>query len=231
MKEVVVIEDEQDIADLIMLHLADLGCRCTHFINGIDGLQHARSEAFDLLILDINLPGMNGFDICKTLREAQIKQPIVMLTARNDESDKIDGLEIGADDYITKPFSIREFIARIKAVFRRMEIDAQSQRRPMHSVKFKDLFIQAQTRLVTLNNERLELTKREFDLLYLLATHPGVTFTRKELLSKVWGDEYSGYEHTVNTHINRLRNKLELDPNDPQYIVTTWGIGYRFNDL
>ncbi|MDZ4750082.1 MAG: response regulator transcription factor [Flavobacteriales bacterium] len=230
MKEVIIIEDESSIADLIKLHLQDIDCEVHCFVNGKDGYQFALKNPFDLLILDINLPGMNGLDICRELRANKITSPILMLTARTEEIDKVLGLETGADDYITKPFGIREFLARVKAIFRRVEIDRVEQFESIKLIEFKGLSIDRKKRKVELRGGRIELTPKEFDLLYTLATNPGVTFERKELLSKVWGYDFEGYEHTVNSHINRLRGKIEKDPNNPEYVLTTWGVGYRFAD-
>lgn len=230
MKRVVIIEDEKDIAELIELHLEDLQSETKMFHNGKEGYEAVLNDPPDLLILDINLPGMNGLDICKRLRENKVNFPILMLTARAEEIDKILGLETGADDYLTKPFSVRELIARVKAIFRRIEIDTQSDEEEA-VINFKDLSIDKKKRKVTINGERIELTPKEFDLLYLLAANPGVTYDRKDLLNLVWSYDFEGYEHTVNSHINRLRSKVEKDPNKPEYVLTTWGVGYRFNDV
>jgi DNA-binding response OmpR family regulator len=229
-KKVIIIEDELDIAELLKLHLIDLGADLLLFGDGQKGYEYVSQNPFDLLILDINLPGMNGMDICARLREIGVTAPIMMLTARTEEADKVMGLEIGADDYITKPFSIREFLARVKAIFRRREIDQAVTNDAQTIINYKALHIDRRKRLVTKNDEVLELTPKEFDLLLLLASNPGITYDRKELLNQVWGYDFEGYEHTVNSHINRLRNKLETNPNQPEYVLTTWGIGYKFND-
>ncbi len=230
MKEVIIIEDETSIADLLKLHLQDMECDVYCFSNGKEGYQYALKNRFDLMILDINLPGMNGLDICRNLRSEKITGPILMLTARTEEIDKVLGLETGADDYITKPFSIREFLARVKAIFRRVEIDRVEQSESLKAIEFKSLNIDRKKRKVELKGTRVELTPKEFDLLFMLANNPGVTFSRKDLLSKVWGYDFEGYEHTVNSHINRLRAKIEKDPNNPEFVLTTWGVGYRFAD-
>lgn len=230
MKEVIIIEDETSIADLIKLHLQDMECEVYCFTNGKEGYQYALKNHFDLMILDINLPGMNGLDICRDLRSEKITSPILMLTARTEEIDKVLGLETGADDYITKPFSIREFLARVKAIFRRVDIDRVEQSESVKTIEFKGISIDRKKRKVELKGNRVELTPKEFDLLYMLANNPGVTFSRKDLLSKVWGYDFEGYEHTVNSHINRLRAKIEKDPNTPEFVLTTWGVGYRFAD-
>jgi DNA-binding response OmpR family regulator len=230
MKSVYIIEDEKDIAELIELHLEDLNAEVKMFHSGREGYEAILESTPDLVILDINLPEMNGMDICKRLRADKINIPILMLTARSEEIDKILGLETGADDYLTKPFSVRELIARVNALFRRVEIDKEVEEDEDPTIKYKELIIDRKKRKVTINNQRIELTPKEFDLLYLLASNPGVTYDRKDLLNLVWSYDFEGYEHTVNSHINRLRSKIEEDPNKPHYVLTTWGVGYRFND-
>ena len=229
MKKVLIIEDDREISDLLVLHLKDLGCEVKQCFDGLNGVKTAESELFDLIILDIMLPGMDGFDVCKELRKTEILTPIIMLTSKSEETDKVLGLEFGADDYLTKPFSIREFIARVKAIFRRIE-SLQKEKDDKSELKFGTLRIDSLNRIVLLNNNRIELTPKEFDLLYLMASHPGRTYTRKNLLNMIWRTQYSGYEHTVNSHINRLRSKIETDVSKPLYILTSWGVGYRFND-
>ncbi|MFZ4785756.1 MAG: winged helix-turn-helix domain-containing protein, partial [Flavobacteriales bacterium] len=172
----------------------------------------------------------NGLEICREIREKNLTFPIIMLTARTEEEDKVKGLELGADDYITKPFGIREFLARVKAVCRRFEKEKVDASHEPQEIFFRELQIDKAKRIVILQQKRLELTPKEFDLLYLLASNKGVTYDRKKLLNLVWGYDFEGYEHTVNTHINRLRAKIEKDPNQPEYVLTTWGVGYRFND-
>lgn len=230
MHRVIIIEDEQDIAELIQIHLEEMECQTLHFRDGLKGYQYALENNFDALILDVNLPSMSGIDICKQLRASSIKSPILMLTARSEEADKILGLEIGADDYLTKPFSVRELAARVKALLRRVQIDT-TQDKDLRSIHVKDLEINPKIRKVTLRGTRIELTPKEFELLYLLASNPGVTYDRSDLLNQVWGYDFEGYEHTVNSHINRLRAKVERDPAKPDYVLTTWGVGYRFTDV
>ena len=229
MKRVLIIEDDMEISNLLEIHLSDLNCEINRQFDGIEGLREAKSGDFDLIVLDIMLPGMNGFEICKEIRKAEINTPILMLTSKSEETDKVLGLEFGADDYLTKPFSIREFIARAKAIFRRVD-SLNKEKEEKKDLKFGNLKIDYTNRIVQLNNDRVELTQKEFDLLYLMASHPGRTYTRENLLNLIWGTQYSGYEHTVNSHINRLRNKIEEDISKPEYILTTWGVGYRFND-
>lgn len=175
------------------------------------------------------LPNVNGLEICKEVRRKDIYTPILMLTSKSEEMDKVIGLEVGADDYLTKPFSIREFIARVKAILRRVEA-IQKEIGSDADISVSDLTIEASKKKVSVKGERVELTPKEFDLLHLLASHPGKTYTREQLLNILWGYQYNGYEHTVNSHINRLRSKIEPDISNPKYILTSWGVGYRFNE-
>lgn len=229
MKKVLVIEDDKSIADLLEIHLKDLNCDVTTVMDGIDGLKTATSEFFDLIVLDLMLPHLNGLEICKEVRRKDIYTPILMLTSKSEEMDKVLGLEVGADDYLTKPFSIREFIARVKAILRRVEA-IQKEIGSEADISVSDLSIEVSKRKVSLGGDRIELTPKEFDLLHLLASHPGKTYTREQLLNILWGYQYNGYEHTVNSHINRLRSKIEPDISKPKYILTSWGVGYRFNE-
>lgn len=229
MKKVLVIEDDKSIADLLEIHLKDLNCEVTTNLDGSEGLKTATSEPFDLIVLDLMLPKVDGLEICKEVRRKDIYTPILMLTSKSEEMDKVLGLEVGADDYLTKPFSIREFIARAKAILRRVEA-IQKEIGSDADIKVNDLTIEASKRKVTLRGDRIDLTPKEFDLLHLLASHPGKTYTREQLLNILWGYQYNGYEHTVNSHINRLRSKIEPDISKPTYILTSWGVGYRFNE-
>ena len=229
MKKVLVIEDDKSIADLLEIHLKDLNCEVTTKMDGSEGLKSATSDPFDLIVLDLMLPKVDGLEICKEVRRKDIYTPILMLTSKSEEMDKVLGLEVGADDYLTKPFSIREFIARAKAILRRVDA-IQKEIGSDADIKVSDLAIEASKRKVTLNGERIDLTPKEFDLLHLLASHPGKTYTREQLLNILWGYQYNGYEHTVNSHINRLRSKIEPDISNPKYILTSWGVGYRFNE-
>lgn len=230
MKDVLIIEDDKSIADLLEIHLRDLSCNVIKIPDGKVGLRDALINNYDLIVLDLMLPGLDGLDICKEIRKKEIYTPILMLTSKSEEFDKVLGLEVGADDYLTKPFSIREFIARVKAIFRRVQA-IQKESDEYSDISAGDLVLEASKRRVTLDGERIELTPKEFDLLYLMASHPGKTYTREQLLNLLWGYQYNGYEHTVNSHINRLRNKIESDLSSPVYILTSWGVGYRFNEL
>ena len=229
---VLIIEDDSDIIQLLSIHLTDLGCRIESATNGQQGLAIAKEECFDLIILDIMLPGLNGMEICRKIRQTDRQTPILMLTAKSEEIDKVLGLETGADDYLTKPFSVREFIARVKVIFRRKEDHDTLQNAVTTSalIAYSGLEIDIDKRKVLLNNKRIELSPREFELLALLASNPGKSYSRKRLLNLVWGYDFEGYEHTVNSHINRLRGKIEEDVSNPKFILTTWGVGYRFNE-
>ncbi|SHK20309.1 DNA-binding response regulator, OmpR family, contains REC and winged-helix (wHTH) domain [Reichenbachiella agariperforans] len=230
-KKVLIIEDDESIVELLTIHLRDLHCEVSSAYRGNEGATMAMTGDYDLIVLDINLPEKDGLDVCRELRAATVLTPILMLTARSEEIDKILGLETGADDYLTKPFNIREFTARVKAIFRRSDMSRpQNQKEELATIVLGSLSIDQEKRKVLKYNERIELTPKEFDLLILLAQHPGRSYSRERLLSLVWGYEFNGYEHTVNSHINRLRAKIEDNMNAPHYILTTWGVGYRFND-
>ncbi len=226
---ILLVEDEPDIADLLSIHLRDLGYRVDAVADGALGLQKALAEPYALIILDLMLPGMNGLEVCKRLRASERATPILMLTSKAEEVDKVVGLELGADDYVTKPFSIRELIARVRALLRRVELD-QPETEADDELEFGDLRIEPSKRKVWVADEPIELTAKEFDLLAIFALHPGKAFSRQELLDKVWGYQYAGYSHTVNSHINRLRSKIEPDPSTPRYVQTIWGVGYRFTE-
>ena len=228
MKKVLIIEDDPSIVELLEIHLQDLCYEPESVNDGIEGLELALSKEYDLLILDIMLPGKDGIEVCREIRAGGKTTPIMMLTAKSEEIDKILGLETGADDYLTKPFSVREFIARVKAIFRRIEMLKGSGIGTPVKLDFGQLSIDEEKRKVTIDDKRVDLTPKEFDLLLLLASNPGRSYSRSKLLSLIWGYEYEGYEHTVNSHINRLRAKIEPDLSNPKYILTTWGVGYRF---
>lgn len=229
-RRILVIEDDKDIARLLELHLRDEGHSVSVAADGKTGLQESLARPYDLVILDIILPGMDGLEVCRRLRGSRPDYtPILMLTAKSSDVDRILGLEIGADDYLTKPFNVRELLARVKALFRRMEAIGERNSAPStKSVRAGDLAIDPGKRKVTVMGKPVHLTAREFELLLEFASHPGRVYTRAQLLDKVWGYDYEGYEHTVNSHINRLREKIERDPARPRHIVTVRGVGYRF---
>lgn len=231
MDKVLLIEDDPHIGELISIHLKDLNCEVEVSTDGREGYEKAAAGNYSLIILDIMLPGMDGLEVCRQLRADKVNTHILMLTAKSEEIDKVLGLETGADDYLTKPFSIREFIARVKAILRRIKtLNNDSNSVKNESFNIENLTIDLVKRKVLLNDIKLELTPKEFDLLALLATKPGRVYSRSNLLDKIWGYNFNGYEHTVNSHINRLRAKIEPDINNPKYILTSWGVGYKFND-
>lgn len=228
-RKILVIEDEKDIAHLVELHLRDLGCDVTLAHDGRVGLDLALAQQFDLIVLDLMVPGLDGLEVCRSLRARPAYIPILMLTAKSTELDRVLGLEVGADDYLTKPFSIRELIARVKALFRRVDaLAAQNAGDEQQVLHVGDLVIDVDRRKVTLRDKQVELTAKEFALLLQFARHPGKVYTRSQLLDQVWNYSHDGYEHTVNSHINRLRAKIEHDPAHPDYILTVWGVGYKF---
>lgn len=230
MKKVLIVEDDPEIVNLLEIHLNDLSCEVIKAMDGKVGLEKALSINPDLIILDISLPEMDGIEVCRQVR-GQSNVPIIMLTAKSEEIDRVLGLEMGADDYITKPFSVREFIARVKAVFRRTSQSSEkSAVQTDTTLSFDDLSIDIEMRKVIVRGEKVELSPKEFELLVLMASHPGKSYSRSDLLKLIWGYDFNGYEHTVNSHINRLRAKIEADMNDPKYIITTWGVGYKFNE-
>jgi two-component system, OmpR family, alkaline phosphatase synthesis response regulator PhoP len=226
---ILLIEDDPEIAGLVQLHLRDEGYGVEHAAAGEPGLRLALQGGWALVILDLMLPGVGGLEICRQLREREHLVPILMLTAKSEEIDKVLGLELGADDYLTKPFSIRELLARVKAILRRVQMVGEAgAAAPVPTLQYGALAINLEKRRVALGGKPVELTAKEFDLLALFASHPGKPFNREQLLNQVWGYSYTGYEHTVNSHINRLRAKIEADPSHPRYIITVWGYGYRF---
>jgi DNA-binding response OmpR family regulator len=229
-RRALIVEDEPDIARLVQTHLGDIGCDADIAGSGAAAQRLIKDNDYQLVILDLMLPDSDGLSLCRTIRAAGDYIPILMLTAKSTELDRVLGLEVGADDYLTKPFSIPELLARIKALFRRVAAlsKQESDRQPGESVSYGGLQIDVEKRQVQLDGREVELTAREFELLLFFARHPGRVFSRVQLLDKVWGYNHDGYEHTVNSHINRLRAKIETDPSNPSYILTVWGVGYKF---
>ncbi|TVR28405.1 MAG: DNA-binding response regulator [Balneolaceae bacterium] len=227
---ILIVEDNKDLLNLLKINLSDQGYEIFTAKDGIAALDMYHNHHPDLIILDIMLPKMDGFDVCKSIRKENQAVPILMLTAKAEEVDKVLGLEIGADDYMTKPFSIRELLARVKAIFRRMHVNNNGDEDENKVLEFDELVLDTAKRKVTLNGNTIELTSKEYDLLLLFFSNPGKAYSREELLNTVWGYSYEGYSHTVNSHINRLRSKIEEDASDPHYIRTVWGVGYRFAD-
>jgi DNA-binding response OmpR family regulator len=229
---VLVIEDQAEIAGLIKLHLQDLSCSVDIASDGVSGLAAARGRPYDLVILDIMLPGLDGLEVCRQLRASRIDTPVMMLTAKAAEFDRVLGLELGADDYLTKPFSVRELIARVKAMFRRIDKLASGPTldRPDRPIQAGELHIDPARREARISGIPLPLTSKEFDLLLHFARNPGRVYTRVQLLDAVWGRGFEGYEHNVNCHINRLRAKIEANQARPAWILTVRGVGYKFAD-
>lgn len=231
MHSVLIIEDDKDISDLISIHLKDNNFEVVTAFDGRQGLVNATNNNYSLIVLDLMLPELDGMEVCKQLRINKINTPILILTSRAEEFDKVLGLELGADDYLTKPFSIREMVARVKAIIRRHEITHErSKENEDQELHFNNLYVNIEKRKVIVRNQPVDLSPKEFDLLVFLASKAGKTFSREQLLNQIWGVEFEGFEHTVNSHINRLRSKIEQDLNHPEFILTTWGVGYRFKE-
>ncbi|GAC19215.1 response regulator transcription factor [Paraglaciecola arctica] len=230
---VLLVEDDRDIAELIRVNLLELGVETIVQDQGDKALKMALENDYSLLILDVMLPEVSGLDICRQVREQKPSQAIIMLTAKSSETDRVLGLELGADDYITKPFSVRELQARVRSQLRKVHVlqaansaDVVDNNGPL---VIGDLHINQKNHQVVFQDNELELTATEFELLHHLASHPNQVFSRSQLLESVWGYHHSGYEHTVNSHINRLRAKIEIDATSPQIVQTVWGVGYKFN--
>lgn len=228
-ESILVVEDNKDLVNLLEINLNDAGYEVHIALDGEEAVEMFHSVDPSLILLDVMLPKMDGFDVCKKIRSENKQVPILMLTAKSEEVDKVLGLEIGADDYMTKPFSIRELLARIKAILRRSHLSDENTGKKS-KLKYKNLVMDPNKRRVQLDGKSIELTSKEYDLLLLFFSNPGKAYSREELLNDVWGYSYEGYSHTVNSHINRLRSKIEQDPSDPEYIKTVWGVGYRFAD-
>jgi two-component system, OmpR family, response regulator len=235
--QLLLVEDDPDLANLAALHLRDEGHEVEIIGDGKVASQRVEEQQYDLILLDLMLPGMDGLQICKQIRAADNFTPVIILTAKTSEVDRVLGLEFGADDYLSKPFSLRELMARVKAALRRStkysaassNADTADGEEEMEVLQLADMNIHRQKREVQIAGSVVELTAKEFDLLWHFAKHPGRVYTRADLLADVWGYGYDGFEHTVNSHINRLRNKIERDASNPQWIRTVWGVGYKFH--
>ncbi|MDX1617924.1 MAG: response regulator transcription factor [Balneolaceae bacterium] len=227
---ILIVEDDTEISELVQLNLQDQGYRTEISAEGDEAYQKIVTGRYDLIILDLMLPGTDGLEICKRMRADNDDTPLLMLTAKSEEFDKVLGLELGADDYLTKPFSIRELLARVKALLRRARQPSKKNDRDKNTDRLEigQLVIEPDKHKVRIGGRDVEVTVKEFELLLQFARNPGHAFSRQELLNKVWGYQFDGYEHTVNTHINRLRSKIEEDPSNPVYLKTVWGVGYRF---
>lgn len=224
---ILVIDDEQNILDLISAYLRREGYRVLTAQDGVNGLKLAQSSRPDIVILDIMLPGMDGIDVLRELRRTS-NAYVIMLSAKSEETDRVVGLTLGADDYVTKPFSPRELVARVKAALRRLSAPTPTITAPA-VLEFRRLRVDAGRRQVWKDNQPVELTEVEFDILWVLARHRGLVLTRQQILSHVWGENYYGEERVVDVHIGKIRRKLEDDPDQPRFIVTVRGVGYRFD--
>lgn len=226
---IAIIEDDANIRNLIKIVLSDLNVPIEEYDNGWKGLDGVTQKKYSLLVLDLMLPGVNGMEICRKIRQSNNTMPILMLTSKSEEDDKIAGLETGADDYLTKPFSNRELLARVKALLRRSVIKSDIDKKENNIISIGNLTLDTAGRILTKNNKEMPLSSKEFDLVQLFMSNPGRNYSRIEVLEKVWGEQFEGLEHTVNSNINRLRSKIEDDPTNPKYLITVWGLGYKFN--
>ena len=226
-KRILIVEDDEHIAELLRMHLSDEGFEVEHVADGRLGLAAVERGGWHALVLDLMLPGVDGLEICRRARAMAYYVPIIITSARSSEVHRILGLELGADDYLTKPFSVMELVARVRALLRRSEALARNARLEAGVLVLGGLSIDPIAREARVDGQAVELTPREFDLLYFFARQPGKVFSRLDLLNQVWGYQHDGYEHTVNTHINRLRTKIEKNPADPRRILTVWGRGYK----
>ncbi|CAN5178204.1 response regulator transcription factor [soil metagenome] len=226
-QNLLLVEDDDAIADLLLQQFQLAGYEVRREADGRQAMLALDAQVFDLVLLDLMLPGADGFDVCRHLRARHRLTPVIIISARTAEAHRVLGLELGADDYLVKPFSMLELLARVRAQLRRVELlrhappEAQVRFGPHHR-------LDTVTRELRVRDASIPLTLREFDLLYFLARHPGQVFSRTELLDRIWGHGFDGYEHTVNSTINRLRQKIEADPQQPRLIETVWGVGYRF---
>lgn len=229
--KLLVVEDDQNIQRMIVDYFKHVGFEVVTASDGDSGIKAAMDERPDALILDVMLPKTDGFSVCRHIRERNPSLPILILTAKDDVVDKVLGLEMGADDYITKPFSLRELEARLKSVLRRVRAKAKDgEEGDQAPIVRGNLRILPGRREVSILGKHVELTPKEFELLQLFASHPGRVYSRKYLLENIWDYTYSGYDRTIDSHINRLRAKIEEDPENPKMIMTVWGVGYKFAD-
>jgi DNA-binding response OmpR family regulator len=245
--KILIVEDEIDIAKLIKVHLSELDLHCDICTHGEEALAQALTQDYELILLDVMLPEISGLDICRQVRQEKPLQSIIMLTSKSSEIDRVLGLELGADDYMTKPFSIRELQARVRSQLRRVHalnakstdksnektedklVAAESSQQEKLGVSIGQLHVDHRYHQVTYKKKAINLTATEFELIDFFCQHPDQVFSRTQLLDGVWGYHHNGYEHTVNSHINRLRSKLEENCNEPQIIQTVWGVGYKLN--
>jgi len=227
-EHLLLVEDDDAIAVALRLHLEDAGYRLHREADGRHAMAAIDRQRWDLVLLDLMLPGADGWEVCRHLRARHADVPVIMLSARSAEAHRVLGLELGADDYLAKPFSMLELVARVRALLRRIE-QMRAVGAPKPEFRFGPFRLDTLRRALLRGDDEVSLTLREFDLLHFLLKHPGRPFSRGELLKRVWGDGFDGYEHTVNSHINRLRSRIEENPRDPKRVVTVWGVGYRFD--
>ena len=227
-EQLLLVEDDDAIAVALRHHLEGAGYSLHREANGHHAMAAIDRQRWDLVLLDLMLPGADGWEVCRHLRARHADVPVIMLSARSAEAHRVLGLELGADDYVAKPFSMLELVARIRALLRRIE-QLRSPAAPKQELRFGPFRLDTLRRALLRGSDTVPLTLREFDLLHFLLKHPGRPFGRSELLQRVWGAGFDGYEHTVNSHINRLRSRIEDDPRDPRRVVTVWGVGYRFD--
>ncbi len=227
-EHLLLVEDDDAIAVALRLHLEDAGYRLHREADGRQAMAAIDRQRWDLVLLDLMLPGADGWEVCRHLRALHADVPVIMLSARSAEAHRVLGLELGADDYVAKPFSMLELVARIRALLRRIE-QMRSAAASRQDFCFGSFRLDTVRRELLRDGTVVPLTLREFDLLHFLLKNPGRPFSRAELLQRVWGDGFDGYEHTVNSHINRLRSRIEDNPRDPRRVVTVWGVGYRFD--
>ncbi len=218
-----IVEDDRDISQLLKIHLKDLGFEVIQAFDGVSALKHFRDNKINICILDLMLPELSGKEVCKEIRKIDTNIPILILSVKSDLIDKVSLFDVGADDYLTKPFEISELLARVKALLKRQKNSISK-----NILNFKNLELDKEKRTVRVRGESLSLTRKQFDLLFFLAQSPERVYNREELLNYVWGYESVGYEHTIDSHINRLRRKIEKDPQNPEIILTVWGMGYKF---
>ena len=229
-KKVLIVDDEKAIVDILKYNLQKNEFETAEAYDGAEALRLARETDPDIILLDIMLPYMDGFEVCKALRDDGNNVPIIMLTAREDETDKVFGLEIGADDYITKPISIRELMARVRANIRRVAVPAPAEEKTDSVIHIKDLTIDTDRHSVFRDGKEIDLTEREYNIIHLMAAEPGKVFTREELMREVWQYDYYGDLRTVDVAMRRFREKLEKNPAEPEYIITRRGAGEYFSD-
>jgi two-component system OmpR family response regulator len=225
-KTILIVEDDKPLLDVLKYHLSKEGYNIVTALDGSQALEAARKSQLDVILLDVMLPKIDGFEVCRILRK-EMTVPILMLTAKDSDIDKVVGLEIGADDYLTKPFSMRELVARIRAMLRRSEMVGAKPPESGVPIRVGELEIDTARRRASVSGSALKLTAKEFDLLLLLAENKGIVFSREQLLDKVWGYDYPGDTRTVDVHVRWLREKIETDPGKPRYLITMRGVGYK----